>query len=138
MVVSATWGWCAMWHFCEMYEMKNITKSIEFSKVQLMLSIGVHEWERKGPQKLLVSLCVRINENMENDVINNTLDYDQIYYFLKNLEKSDHFDLQETVCRNILDYICGIDGVEHVTVSTRKPDIFADAGYVGLTMSAQP
>jgi len=113
-----------------------ITKTIELSNLQLLLSIGIHEYERVKPQKLLVSVTVRVNESEENDDINNTLDYDQVYLFLKELEKSGHFDLQETICRKILDFVLAIDGVEHVEVSTKKPEAYDDADYVGLTMSA--
>jgi dihydroneopterin aldolase len=77
---------------------KGVTKTIELSNLQLLLYIGVHRHERQSLQKLLVSLSVRINENGESDDICKTLDYDQIYHYLKDLEKSDHFDLQETVC----------------------------------------
>jgi len=117
--------------------MTKITKTIELSNVQLMLSIGIHAHERQNPQKLLVSLAIRISANDEGDDINNTLDYDQVYRFLKGLENSGHFDLQETVCRKILEFVLAIDDVEHVKVSTGKTDIFADTDYVGLTMSAE-
>jgi len=114
-----------------------ITKTIELSDIALKLYIGIHPAERKDRQRLLVSLSVRVAEGEENDDINSTLDYDEIYHFLKNLEKSDHFDLQETVCREIIDFVLGLNGVERVTVSTKKPDIFDDVDYVGLTMRAE-
>ena len=113
-----------------------ITKTIELSDIALNLFIGIHPVERQDRQRLLVSLSVRVFESEENDDINNTLDYDDIYHFLKGLEKSDHFDLQETVCREIIDFVLGLKGVEEVTVSTKKPDIFDDVDYVGLTMRA--
>ena len=114
-----------------------VIKTIELCKLQLLLNIGVHSHERRGRQKLLVSLKVRVADGEEGDDINKTLDYDQIYHYLKDLEKADHFDLQETVCRQILNYVLKLPGVEHVTVSTKKTDIFDDAEYVGLTMSAE-
>ena len=102
-----------------------------------MLLIGIHREERKNPQRLLVSLSVRVNEHDEKDNIGDTLDYDQIYHFLKDLENFGHFDLQETVCRKILEYVLVLPGVERVKVTTKKTDIFEDADYVGVTMSAQ-
>ncbi len=114
-----------------------ITKTIELSNLALMLHIGVHPEERQNPQKLLVSVSVRVHENEENDDIKNTLDYDKIYHFLKRLEDADHFDLQETVCRKVLDYVLGMNDVEQVIVSTKKIDIFDDTEYVGLTMCAE-
>ena len=117
--------------------MNKITKKIEFSNVRLNLSIGIHEFERKNRQTLAISLIIDVTENEESDDIAKTLDYDQVYNFLKNLEKTDHFDLQETVCRQILDYVLGLPTVEHVKVSTAKTDVYENTDFVGLTMSAR-
>ncbi len=117
--------------------MGKITKTIELSNLQLNLFIGVHEHERQELQKILVSVSVRVHESEEADNIENTLDYDQVYDFLKQLETSDHFDLQETVCRKILKYVLDMNAVEYVKVSTKKTDIFEDADFVGITMSAE-
>lgn len=116
--------------------MNNLTKTIELSNVRLQLSIGIHDHERANRQTLMVSVSIQVQEVEENDDIENTLDYDQVYHFLKNLEQTDHFDLQETVCRQILKYILALPAVEQVKVSTRKTDIFDDTDFVGLTMSA--
>lgn len=115
--------------------MTKFTKTIELSNVELKLFIGVHQHERDDRQRLLVSVSVRVTENEESDNIANTLDYDQLYGFLKKLERLDHIDLQETVCRKILKYALAVTGVEHVSVSTRKPDIFDNVEYVGVTMT---
>ena len=116
--------------------MVEITKSIEFSNVRLMLSIGIHDHERAKRQPLAISLSIRVKETQEGDDIANTLDYDQVYHFLKSLEKTDHFDLQETICRQILDFVLALPGVEHVKVSTAKTDIYDNTDSVGLTMCA--
>lgn len=116
--------------------MVKIIKTIEFSNVILNLSIGIHDHERAERQPLAISLSIRVAENDEADNINKTLDYDQVYHFLKSLEEVDHFDLQETVCRKILDYVLGLEGVLNVKVSTGKTDIYPDTDFVGLTMEA--
>ena len=114
-----------------------LIKTIEFSNVGLMLSIGVHPHERRERQKLLVSVSIRVRDSEEHDDIANTLDYDQVFHFLKSLEKSDHFDLQETICRQIIDFVLALPGVEQVKVSTKKPDIFEDTEFVGLSIRAE-
>ena len=115
--------------------MTKITKSIEFSNVRLMLSIGIHDHERANRQPLAISLIISVTESQEGDDIANTLDYDQVYNFLRGLEKVEHFDLQETVCRQILDFVIALPTVEHVKVSTAKTAIYENTDYVGLTMS---
>ena len=117
--------------------MSQITKQIIFSNVILNLSIGIHANERAARQNLAISLTIDVAENNENDNIDNTLDYDQVFHFLKDLEKTDHFDLQETVCRKILDFALGLEGVERVEVTTGKTDIYPDTDFVGLRMSAR-
>jgi len=117
--------------------MTNFTKTIELSNVELMLYIGVHQHERGDRQRLRVSVSVRVKDYEEGDNIDNTLDYDQLYAFIKKLEQLDHIDLQETVCRKILKYALGVPGVLQVSVSTRKPDIFCDTEFVGVTMTGE-
>jgi dihydroneopterin aldolase len=117
--------------------MTKYTKTIELFNVQLMLYIGVHQHERNDRQRLLVSVSVRVKDYEEGDNIENTLDYDQLYGFLKKLEQLDHIDLQETVCRKILKYALDVPGVEYVSVSTRKPDILEDTEFVGVTMTGE-
>jgi len=117
--------------------MKKFTKTIELSNVELMLFIGVHQHERNDRQRLLVSVSVGVKDNEEGDDIKNTLDYDQLYRFLKKFEQLDHIDLQETVCRKILKYALEVPGVLAVSVSTRKPDIFNDTEFVGITMTGE-
>jgi len=117
--------------------MTKYTKTIELSNVQLMLFIGVHQHERNDRQRLLVSVSVRVTDHEEGDNIDNTLDYDRLYGFLKKLEQLDHIDLQETVCRKILKYALAFPDVEFVSVSTRKPDIFQDTEFVGITMTGK-
>ncbi len=125
-----------MWRLWWSSNVTKIIKTIEFSNVRLLISIGIHEHERAAPQPLAVSLSIRVQENDEGDNIDNTLDYDTVYHFLKSLEQVAHFDLQETVCRRILTFVLGLEGVEHVKVSTGKTDIYPETDFVGLTMEA--
>lgn len=125
-----------MWRLWWSRAVVKIIKTIEFSNVTLNLSIGIHDHERAERQPLAISLSIQVAENDEADNIKKTLDYDQVYHFLKGLEEVDHFDLQETVCRKILDFVLELEGVQSVKVSTGKTDIYPDTDFVGLTMEA--
>ena len=114
-----------------------IRKTIIVSELELNLSIGVHEHEKKAPQRILVTVEATLDgAQTEGDQIGATLDYNLIRDFIKSLESSSHKELQETLARNILDFLLSQSGVVRAVVQTAKPDIFDDCAFVGVRLEA--
>jgi dihydroneopterin aldolase len=114
-----------------------IRKTIILRDLELMLSIGVHDHEKKAPQRILVSVEATMDGSKdEQDRLGGTLDYDRIRDFVKSLERSGHNELQETLARQILDFVLSVPDVTHAVVQTAKPDIFEDCAFVGVRLEA--
>ncbi|MGC4025302.1 MAG: dihydroneopterin aldolase [Mesorhizobium sp.] len=117
--------------------MPAIRKTIIMRDLELRLSVGVHDHEKKAPQRLIVSVEATLDGSPdEGDLLGGTLDYDTIRNFAKRFELGPHHELQETIARRILDFVLSNPGVTRAVVETAKPDIFDDCAFVGVRLEA--
>jgi dihydroneopterin aldolase len=100
---------------------------------RLPVSIGIHDFEKEGPQTVVVNvdLLLEAAEVTHGDRIANVLNYDVVHDGIVALAKSRHFNLQETLVEAILDLCLTQPGVIEARVSTEKPDVYKDCrvGY---------
>jgi 7,8-dihydroneopterin aldolase/epimerase/oxygenase len=104
-----------------------------FRDFTLKVSIGIHDFERQGPQTVVVNvdLVLAPADKPHGDRIANVLNYDIVHDAIVALAKSRHFNLQETLVDAILDLCLAQPGVIEARVSTEKPDVYGDCrvGY---------
>lgn len=113
-------------------------KAVVVRNLEITLSIGVHEHEKRAPQRLLVSVEAELADaGDENDRLESTLDYDAVCDFVRALAREPHIELQETVARRALAFVLSLERVVAATVETRKPDVFGDCEHVGVIFSAR-
>ena len=113
----------------------NLKRHFQLYGIEVICSIGIHEAERQLPQRILIDLDVHLDPNNEpnSDNISEVLDYDTVRSAVLDLSKSKHFDLQETLARQIYDLVVQMPTVIGVTVRTCKPDVYSDireAAYI--------
>lgn len=100
---------------------------------RLAVSIGIHDFEKKAPQTVVVNvdLLLAAPEKAHNDRIANVLNYDTVHHGITALATSRHFNLQETLVEAILELCLAQPGVVEARVSTEKPDVYKDCrvGY---------
>ena len=100
---------------------------------RLQVSIGIHDFERNGPQTVVVNVDLLLgpSDKVHGDRIANVLNYDTVHDGIVALAKSRHFNLQETLVDAILDLCLAQPGVIEARVSTEKPDVYVDCrvGY---------
>ncbi len=101
--------------------------------LRLQVSIGIHDFEHKGPQTVVVNadLFLAPADKARGDRIANVLNYDVVHDGIVALAGSRHFNLQETLVEAILDLCLAQPGVVEARVSTEKPDVYGDCrvGY---------
>ena len=104
-----------------------------FRDFRLSVSIGIHDFERKAPQTVVlnVDLVLAPADKPHGDRIANVLNYDTVHDAIVALAGSRHFNLQETLVDAILDLCVAQPGVIEARVSTEKPDVYRDCrvGY---------
>ncbi|HKU99954.1 MAG TPA: dihydroneopterin aldolase [Vineibacter sp.] len=109
------------------------TRRIFLRNYRVMANIGIHDFEKQGPQALLINveLYLRPPAAALNDDVANTLDYDFLRTGIAGLVAARHFNLQETLVHAILDLCLSRDEVLLARVSSEKPDVYPDCEAVG-------
>ena len=113
----------------------SLKRHFQLYGIEVICSIGIHQFERDAPQRILIDLDVHLDPDKEPsaDNISEALDYDTVRSAVLDLSKSTHFDLQETLARRIFDLVLKMPSVVGVSVRTCKPDVYSDireAAYV--------
>ena len=117
--------------------MANIVTKLFLEDLEVLVDIGIHDFEINKPQRLQVSVSVSLDPALigDADEIGATFDYDFIRSEIKELVGSRRFNLQETLCRLILDKITIEKSVVGATVTTKKIDVYPDCAGVGVQMT---
>jgi len=96
--------------------------------------IGAHEFEKKEPQRVVISieLYIKLEDTIsENDSIDDVFDYDYMVHSISDLTFKPVV-LQETLCDGIVKKMLDHPLVYAARVSTEKPDIYPNCKGVGV------
>ena len=117
-----------------------LTRRFVISQINVICSIGIHDFERAKKQRITVDLEVLLSTDKEPqaDTIEQALNYDTIREMVIEIAASRHFDLQETLARTIFDAVLALSTVDALMVRTAKPDIYEDVESVAYQLSNLP
>ena len=117
-----------------------LTRRFVISQINVICSIGIHDFERAKKQRITVDLEVLLSTDKEPqaDTIEQALNYDTIREMVIEIATSRHFDLQETLARTIFDAVLALSTVDALMVRTAKPDVYEDVKSVAYQMSNLP
>ena len=111
---------------------------IHLQGLEVMADIGFHDFEVGAPQRVLVSAEVWLDaaELPDTDHASGAWNYDHLRIEIERIASSRRFNLQETLAREIYDWIAARHGVRALRVTTSKPDIYPNAQAVGVEFSS--
>ena len=114
------------------------TAKILLDSLEVQANIGFHEFEREGPQRLLVTVEVWLDEVPPADVDEPAAawNYDHIRELVDELVAARRYNLQETLAHCIYDRVASMRGVKALRVVTSKPDVYRDARGVGVELTS--
>jgi dihydroneopterin aldolase len=109
------------------------TRSIRLRNIAVPMDIGIHDFERLGPQRVLINVTLELSESLgeNSDKIADALDYDQVHESVLRIAGSRHFNLQESLCREIVDDLKRLPKLTRLVVTSDKPDVYPDCDGVG-------
>lgn len=102
---------------------------------EIEVRIGVHAFEKKEPQRLLVNVDLFVPlavSTPHGDRLDEVVDYDFIRTAVFKCSGGRHIELQETLCDAVAARLLAHPQVRAVRVSTEKPDVYADCAAVGV------
>ena len=111
---------------------------IHLDGLAVMTDIGFHDFEVGTPQRLLVSVEVWLTdvEPPADDAADGAWNYDHLRLEIERIASSRRFNLQETLAREIYDWIAARAGVKALRVATAKPDVYPNAKAVGVEIAS--
>jgi dihydroneopterin aldolase len=113
-------------------------RQIFLHELELEADIGFHPGEIGVPQRLRVSVEVTLDEAFvpTRDEASPEWSYDRLRDGIRALVAGRRFNLQETVAREVWALVMAMPGVQALTVTVAKPDIYPDAREVGVRLSS--
>ena len=105
------------------------------SNYEININIGVHDFEKKGEQRVILNVDLYIPLAMSTpskDLLEEVVDYDFMRETIKGLTSQGHIHLQETFCDDIVTAMLLHPKVVAACVSTAKPDVYPDCHSVGV------
>ena len=102
---------------------------------EIAINIGVHEFEKKGEQRVLINVDLYIPlalSTPKSDQLNEVVDYDFMRGTIAERVAQGHVHLQETLCEDVAKIMLAHPLVRAVRVSTMKPDVYPDCEGVGV------
>ena len=105
------------------------------SNYEVMINIGVHDFEKKGEQRVLINVDLYIPlalSTPREDQLHEVVDYDFMRETIARRMAQGHVHLQETLCDDVVRAMLAHPLVRAVRVSTMKPDVYPDCEGVGV------
>ncbi|MGV6800773.1 MAG: dihydroneopterin aldolase [bacterium] len=105
--------------------------SIFLNRYRRQVSIGIYPNERAARQELQFTVRIILQRTGPTDTIEDVVDYDYIRDTIDTIVAERHFDLQETLCEEILHQCRRRDGVFGAFIRTEKTKIYDSCDGVG-------
>ena len=105
------------------------------SNYAVWINIGVHDFEKKGEQRVLINVDLYIPMALSTpkaDKLDEVVDYDFIRRSVMERVAQGHIHLQETLADDLLALMLAHPRVRAARVSTAKPDVYPDCDAVGV------
>jgi 7,8-dihydroneopterin aldolase/epimerase/oxygenase len=108
---------------------------VEVREQEVGIVIGLHEHEKHAPQRVVISVQV-LTADVAGDA-SGYVDYDAIVGHIRGYA-GQRVETQEELILGIHRFVMGLPHVAAARVQSRKPDIFDDCAWVGLSYPPRP
>ena len=110
------------------------TRRVFIRDLELLGSIGVHEREKLGPQRIVVNVDLTVDEEggLAGDDIEHVVSYEEAVRRIEVIVAAGHVNLVETLAETIATACLEDRRVLKALVRVEKPDIIANARSVGV------
>ena len=102
---------------------------------EVLINIGVHEFEKKGEQRVLINVDLYIPlalSTPKDDQLEEVVDYDFMRETIARRMAQGHVQLQESLVDDVLAAMLAHPRVRAARVSSMKPDVYPDCEGVGV------
>ena len=110
------------------------TRHVFVSNLEVLTIIGVHDAEKRAPQRVVVTVDLNVRETgpTRTDRLVVVLDYAEVVRLVERLTRQGHVNLLETLAERIAEGCLADSRVLAVRVRLEKPDVIPNARSVGI------
>lgn len=110
------------------------TRHVFVRDLEIMTIIGVHSYEKRARQKILVSVDLTVSEQGPalSDRLEDVLDYGEVARRIEEICAAGHVNLLETLAERVAEFCLRDARVLAVRIRIEKPDVIANARSVGI------
>ena len=106
-------------------------KKIIIKDLILLLSVGIHQFEKLKKQKVKFNIEITTDPNLKPD-IKTIVNYENIINDIKRLTKKTHFELLESLSESIFDEIFKNEKIKKIKLKIEKIEIIKETNSVGI------
>ena len=106
-------------------------KKIIIKDLILMISVGIHQFEKLKKQKVKFNIEITTDPNLKPD-IKSIVNYESVINNVKQLTKRTHFELLESLSESIFDEIFKNKKIKKIKLKIEKLDIIKETTSVGV------
>ncbi len=106
-------------------------KKIVITDLILLLSVGIHDFEKKNKQRVKFNIEITTDPNLKPD-IKTIVNYESIIDDIKKLTNKKHFELLESLSEAIFDDIFKNKKIKKIKLKIQKLDIMKETQSVGI------
>ncbi len=108
--------------------------TLEITGLKVSTKIGVHAWEQRIEQRLLIDINIPHDCSNCQDELTNTIDYATLCQHVTTYVETNQFALIETVAERVAQLIKEQFAVSQLTVRVSKPNAVTNAGNIAVTV----
>ena len=109
-------------------------KKIIVKDLILLLSVGIHQFEKLKRQKVKFNLEITTDPNLKSD-IKSIVNYESVINDIKKLTKKSHFELLESLSESIFDRIFRNKKIKKIKLKIEKLEIIKETTSVGIEVT---
>ena len=109
-------------------------KKIIVKDLILLLSVGIHQFEKLKRQKVKFNIEITTDPNLKSD-IKSIVNYESVINDIKKLTKKSHFELLESLSESIFDRIFRNKKIRKIKLKIEKLEIIKETTSVGIEVT---
>ena len=106
-------------------------KKIIIKDLILLLSVGVHHFEKQKKQRVKFNIEITTDPNLKPD-FKTIVNYESVINDIKKLTKKTHFELLESLSESIFDEVFKNKKIKKIKLKIEKLDIIKETTSVGI------
>jgi len=112
-------------------------RKILISDLTLLISIGIHDFERNKKLEVKFNINIDINPSLFpiEDKLNSIVNYETVVKIITKLTKNKHYELLETLAEDIFDQLFKNINIQKIKLKIEKTQIIKNTSSVGIEIT---